>query len=226
MLQRQINGKPRAVAQRRTEGQSLEDLALVERCRGGDESAFAELVSRYEHKVYSLAFRMTGNHDDAQDLAQDVFVKVYHSLNRFRGEASFSTWLYRVASNVCLDSLRRRGRRPAVSLDAASVGDPSAVGDPRPGPQAAAEANEVQAALQAAIASLSPKHRAMVVLRDVQGMSYEEVAYITGCALGTVKSRLSRARESLRGTLSRSELFQPYLVQTDEARAKKGGEKP
>ncbi len=191
---------------------------LIEQCRKGDASAFEQIVALYEKRVYNLAYRLTGNHDDAQDMAQEAFVKVWASLKEFRGDSSFSTWLYRIVSNACLDELRRRSRRRTVSLDAP-------VGDEGPARQVPSdepelgygmERDEVRRAVQQGIRGLSDHHKMIIVLRDIQGMSYEQIAEALDISLGTVKSRLNRARLSLRDRLSEMELFEEMSVRTGE----------
>lgn len=185
------------------------DEVLVSECRRGNQEAFAALVERYHGRIYSLAYRLLGNPEDASELTQETFCRAYVKLGEFRGDASFSTWLYRIANNLCLDQLRRRQRRPAVSLDAES-GDGSLreVSAGAPGPAEVCTRRAMLARLEEVIATLPPDQRATLILRDVQGLSYEEIAQVLQCSLGTVKSRLSRARRSLRDKLSAErELF-------------------
>lgn len=187
------------------------ETGLIERCRAGDQQAFDELVTRYERRVYSLAFRMTGNVEDANDLAQEAFVRVFTALPGFKGESSFSTWLYRIVTNVCLDELRRRGRQAVVSIDQPVLREDGALvrqtADPNGGPLDRLERTEVRQAVQLGISMLQPDHRAVLILRDLQGLSYEEIAVALGCSLGTVKSRLNRSRLALRDRLAGMELF-------------------
>lgn len=202
------------------------ESALIERWRDGDQRAFEDLVGRYEKKVYNLAYRMSGNADDASDLAQEAFVRVYTALPSFRGQSSFATWLYRIATNVCLDELRRRGRQPVLSLDQPVAMDEGQVVrqtvDPSTGPLEELERGEVQAAVQRGISSLQPEHRAVIVLRDLQGLSYDEIAEALECSLGTVKSRLNRARLALRERLSSMELFHDDVVYRGKEAAEGG----
>jgi RNA polymerase sigma-70 factor (ECF subfamily) len=168
-------------------GSQPSDAELVSRATSGDEAAFADLVRRHERKVYNLAFRMLGREEDARDAAQDTFVSCYRRLSGFRGEAQFSTWLHRIAVNACYDVLRRR-RGTVLPLEDA----------PEPTPQAdhadaAAAAVDVQRALQ----DIAFDYRAVLVLYDIQGWAYEEVAGILDVPLGTVKSRLHRGRIAL-----------------------------
>ena len=198
---------------------ALGEAALLDQCRRGNAGAFERLVALYENKVYNLAFRMVGNYEDASDIAQEAFLKVYTSLDQFRGESSFSTWLYRVVSNACLDELRRRARHRAISIDTpVSAEDPSTrqipSGDPEPGH--AIERAEVRTAVQQGIMELPDDHRIILVLRDIHGLSYEEIAQVLDMPLGTVKSRLNRARLGLRDRLQGTELFTTRGVRTGE----------
>ncbi|NLY50156.1 MAG: sigma-70 family RNA polymerase sigma factor [Firmicutes bacterium] len=186
------------------------DEALVRQSRQGSEEAFRLLVERYQAKIYNLAYRLLGNPEDASDLTQEVFCRVYVKLPAFRGEASLSTWVYRIANNLCLDELRRRGRRPQVSLDASLSGEqpPREVTSSDPGPAELSLRRASLARLQELIAALPLEQKTAVVLRDIQGLSYEEMAQVLGCSLGTVKSRLNRARRTLRDKLrAERELF-------------------
>ncbi len=186
-----------------------EDL-LVKRSRDGDLDAFEELVKRYESKVYTIAYRFTGNHADAGDLAQDAFIRAYQALRSFRGDASFATWLYRIASNVCRDELRRQQRQKKVSLDEMMSqpggNPPLAAADMSP--QECLERSEIQELVQKQLNSLSGDQRLILVMREIQGLSYEEIAAALECNLGTVKSRLNRARQTLKQrVLENRELF-------------------
>lgn len=187
-----------------------DDELLVDRSRKGDLDAFDELVRRYEGKVYTIAYRFMGNHADAGDLAQDAFIRAYRALPTFRGDSSFATWLYRIASNVCRDEIRRQQRHKKVSLDevmAQPGGNPSLVAR-EISPQESIERNELQELVQGQLNALSEDHRLILVMREIQGLSYEEIAAALECTLGTVKSRLNRARQTLRQrVLDHRELF-------------------
>jgi len=180
-----------------------DDKALVALCRKGDLSAYDQLMQRYEKKVYSLCFRMAGNPADAADLAQEAFLKAFRALPSFKGEAQFSTWLFRIATNTCLDERRRSGRRPiSVSLDKPLDTEEGELAvtlpDDAPDPLAVTLGNELQAEIQALLGKLPPDQRAVIVMRDLEGYSYEEMAEILKVNMGTVKSRLNRARARLR----------------------------
>ncbi|MDO7788509.1 sigma-70 family RNA polymerase sigma factor [Desulforamulus aquiferis] len=190
----------------------LEHQLLVERSKKGDRAAFEHLVQLYENKVYTIAYRLMGNHADAADLAQDSFIKIYQALPNFRGDASFSTWIYHITVNVCRDELRKRQRRPTVSLDepANDNGSTYEVRSTAPGPEEELDRNETQAMVQRCLNSLSDDYRTVLVMREIKEMSYEEIAEALGCSLGTVKSRLSRARQALKEKISKQmELLPP-----------------
>ena len=198
---------------------SQSDTALISRCQENDVAAFDEVVARYKHKIFNYIFRMIGDSDEAEDLTQEVFVKMYLSLATFRSEASLNTWLYRIAGNLCIDSHRKRTRRQnalggaTISLSEPAAGEASAE-DGGPGRDVADRSYEpfgmlarieLDAQIQAALARLPEKMRQVVVLHDIEDMPYEEVASVVGCPLGTVKSRLFNARMQLR------DLLRPYL---------------
>lgn len=201
---------------------SLEEESLLARARQGDLEAFERLAAAYERKVYNLAYRLTGNHDDASDVAQEALIKVYTSLGDFRGDASFSTWLYRVVSNASLDELRRRKRQRATSLDEPMATDDGGLArqlaDQGDGPEEALDRKELQTMVQRAISALDDEHRVVIVLRDIQGYSYQEIADYLGLSLGTVKSRLNRARTALQKKFSELELFGPNFVRRVQGR--------
>ncbi len=190
---------------------SNEDQRLVEAGQRGDVEAFNQLVRLYEGRVYTLCLRMLGDPDAAADVAQDTFISAYKNLNRFRG-GIFRAWILRIATNACYDALRARKRRPAVSLNA-TFGDEDENGggfdlpDPAESPDAAAQRQELSAAITAGIAQLPEDQRVVVILSDVQGLAYEEIAEVTNTNLGTVKSRLSRGRARLRDILRAGELL-------------------
>ena len=189
----------------------LDTPALVERAKGGDSRAFENLVGLYQDKIYSYVSRMLHDPIEAEDIAQEAFVRAYQSLPSFRGASSFQTWLYRIASNLVIDSVRRQRRRDdgAISLDApigTHDGDmPRELPDERRGPEELAESSVIQEEVNGAIERISPKLRPVLVMYDLQGMSYQEIAEVLGCPLGTVKSRVFNSRaqhkEQLEGRL-------------------------
>ena len=184
---------------------SREDSALVESCRGGDTAAFDRLVLKYEDRVYSLAYRLTGNPDDALDVAQEAFMKAFQSIGRFQGCSSFYTWIYRITANTAVSRRRYRTARPkTVSLGGIVEGERGALpSDPNQADPAedASQADLVRL-VEEAIKRLDDEHRVVIVLRDIEGRNYEEIGEIIDCPQGTVKSRLHRARRMLRDILS------------------------
>ena len=188
----------------------MTEQELVRAAAGGDTEAFERLVETYENKIYTLALRMSGSPDDAGDIAQEAFLAAWRGLPAFRGEAGFATWLYRLASNAAIDYLRRqRKQRGELSLDDEELGLDAL--DAGPGPQDAAEGEEVRSAVAAGLGALSEGHRQVLVLRELQGLSYEEIAAVLAVDLGTVKSRISRARSALRKILLENGNLSGYL---------------
>jgi len=190
----------------KTPAEHVGDAELVARARDGDRAAFDQLIVRHQDRVYNMALRMLGHPDDALDLAQEVFLSAYRAIGGFEAKAAFSTWLYRVTVNRCRDELRRRGTvkhtRPRP-LDArrdpdGTPADPPASG---PSPHEVAVARESEALVAAAVAALPGDAREVLVLRDVEGLAYEEIAQVLEVPVGTVRSRLNRARTLLRDGL-------------------------
>jgi RNA polymerase sigma-70 factor (ECF subfamily) len=182
------------------------DEILAERCQSGDAEAFGQLVERYKKRVFNLALRMLRNHDDAEDIAQETFLHVFRAIRSFRIDQRFSTWIYKVASNLCIDLLRRR-RHPTVSLDAPlrdSEDLHREIPDWSSAPSEVYDHVELHTDLQRVIDRLPPRYRLVIVLRHTQDLSYEEIAAITEMPLGTVKTRLFRAREIMRRDLERA----------------------
>ena len=176
---------------------------LVRSAAKGDDMAFAQLVALHEKRIFALALRMTGNQEDAADVAQEAFLSAWRGLPNFRGEAGFATWLYRLASNAAIDYLRKNKRQRAeASLNDEELGLNAP--DPAPTPQEQAEVQSLQEAVRWGMGELSQEHRQVLDLREYQELSYEEIAQQLGVDLGTVKSRLSRARSALRKILLRS----------------------
>ena len=174
----------------------------MESARQGDQEAFERLVRAYEKRVFALTLRMCGNAEDAAEAAQEAFLAVWQGLKFFRGEASFSTWLYRLASNACVDLLRREGRHRAAA--GPSLNDEEldlAAADPAPTPQEAAERAELRQQIEAGLQQLSLEYRQVLVLREMHQLSYEEIGQTFNLDPGTVKSRISRGRKRLRKIL-------------------------
>ena len=183
------------------------DEVLLRRAQKGDADAFEELMAGQESRMYAIALRMMGNREDAQDCAQEAMVRIYRAMSAFKGQSSLATWIYRITMNTCLDELRRRKTRAATSLDTLldSGWSPADEGDV---PERHAVASEQRRVLDAAIAELPEDMRSAVVLRDVQGFSYDEISAMLEVNVGTIKSRISRGREKLRQILQEnSELF-------------------
>ena len=183
------------------------EKALVQQAKAGDRNAFAALVSAYEGKIYNLALRYLGNREDAMDASQEVFLRVFRFLPGFQEESGFSTWIYRIGVNVCKDMLVKRNKRNELSLELPDNEDDYRtveVADERYDPQAIVEQSDLRESLASAIAELPQQQREMIVLRDIQGLSYEEIGQVLCLESGTVKSRLSRARENLRKKLLQS----------------------
>ncbi len=177
-----------------------QEAAVIRRVIDGDVNAFEDLVTAYEKNVYNLALRTTGNAQDAEDMVQEAFLKAYNSLPGFRGDSKFSVWLYRIVSNVCLDFLRRQNRRPSTSLSVEDEeGEESQldIPDESQSPETLLEQKLTREAVQRGLQSLSGEQRQILLLREIQGLSYEEIAQALDLEAGTVKSRIFRARKKL-----------------------------
>lgn len=191
----------------------FEDAVLVRRVQDGDAAAFTTLVSKYQDKVYNACWRLCGHVEDARDLTQEAFFRAYQGIATFKGQSGFYTWLFRIAVNLALSHRRKASYRTAQSLDGpvgygsqadplvARMADPSA-----PNPSARTMQTELQGQIEAALESLEPEYRTVVVLRDIEGMDYAQIAAVLEVAVGTVKSRLHRARAALRERLA------PYVA--------------
>ena len=187
-----------------------EERRLVEVAQRGDVASFNELVRLFEGRVYNLCYRMLGDPDSAADAAQDAFLAAFRNLASFRG-GSFRSWMLRIATNTCYDVLRVRKRRPSVSLDIEaddeSASSPLQIADTAESPDDFAQRRELAAAIQQGLTELPDEQRIVLILSDIQGLAYEEIAQITNSNLGTVKSRLSRGRARLREVLKAGELL-------------------
>lgn len=190
--------------------QDLDDRELVRKVQAGDAGAFDELVLRYQDRIFNLVYRKLGRYEDARDTAQEVFVRAYRGLAAFKGDSQFFTWLFRIALNTTFTQRRRIGRQhdlvPA-SLDAArgdDGDDPADPPDPGEGPPRLAEGSEEARAVREAIDELPEEPRTLIVLKDIEGMRYEEIAEVLEMPVGSVKSKLHRARQALKERLERT----------------------
>ena len=177
-----------------------QEAAVINAVLDGDINAYELLVREYEKNVYNLALRMTGNSEDAADMAQEAFIKAYNSLRSFRGDSKFSVWLYRIVSNVCLDFLRSRNRRPTVSLSMENDDGEDVeldIADEAQSPEVLLSRSMTRDAVRRGLQALPPDHREILLLREIQGLSYDEIADVLDLEVGTVKSRIFRARKKL-----------------------------
>lgn len=185
---------------------TADEQRLVEHAREGDLAAYDEIVRRYQERIYGTIYHMTANHEDANDLAQETFIKAYQAIGSFKGQSGFFTWLYRIAVNRTINFLKQRGQRNHRSLndlDFNAEHDPDLVEFvSEKTPRRDAALAELQEKLNDAMQKLSEPHRVVVTLHDVQGLSHEEIARILDCNPGTVRSRLFYARQQLQGYLS------------------------
>lgn len=185
---------------------------LIEKSQNGDIESFEKLIEKYQVIAFNIAYRMVGNREDASDMAQDALIKVYKSLKNFRGDSSFSTWIYRIVTNTCIDAIRKMKKIQTYSLDKeyeSENGNYSfEIADNKYLPERLYEIKEKKELVQAALNKMAEKYRTVLVLRDIQGFSYEEISEITQNPVGTVKSRISRGRLLLKEILIKeSELF-------------------
>jgi RNA polymerase sigma-70 factor (ECF subfamily) len=198
----------------------MDETALIKNAQRGDISSYNSLVLHYQEQVYNVAYRIMGEGDSAADASQEAFIAAYRSIHTFRG-GSFRAWLLRIVTNACYDELRRRKRRPQASLEALYVEDEApdlqlvAHGET---PEQYTQRMELQAAIQNCLQDLPEDQRAAAILSDIEGFSYEEIAVTAGVALGTVKSRLSRARVRLRDCLQSFEELLPVAYRFNNER--------
>ncbi|MGE5632629.1 MAG: sigma-70 family RNA polymerase sigma factor [Caulobacteraceae bacterium] len=194
----------------------LEKL-LIKKSKSGDIESFELLISSYDKKAYNIALRMMGNEEDAKDMAQEALIRVFKAVKDFKEQSSFSTWLYRIVTNVCLDELRRRKKEKTVSLENTVETDSGEmrleVCSDKETPENVYERLEQRQLIKDAIKELNEEYRSVIILRDIQGFSYEEISSMLDCSLGTIKSRINRARSALRDKLKLSmELSHKNLV--------------
>ncbi len=190
----------------------LTEQELIQSAKNGNALAFEQLIENHQQRIFSIAYRIAGNQEDAADMAQEVLVKVFRNLKHFRGDSKFSTWLYRVATTTCLDEQKKQRRHTAYSLDQELETEEGSVAsqvkDTAPTPEEATEQKALRNAIHLAIGKLKDEHKKVILLREVQGLSYEEIARVLQCSEGTVKSRINRARENLKKILLQNrELF-------------------
>ena len=195
-------------------GSSGTDAALIKAIQGGDMAAFDQLVVKHKDKLFNMVYWLLGDYQEANDCAQEIFIKVFKSIKKFRFQSSFSTWLYRIATNTCKNRLKSsafRWKKRMVSLEnpESSKQDNRSyeIQNGSPSPENSLEKKEQIMLIQKAVNALPREQNRVVVLRDIQGLSYQEIADITGLNLGTVKSRLARARMELRNRLNRTQIF-------------------
>jgi RNA polymerase sigma-70 factor (ECF subfamily) len=189
--------------------ENLKDAEIITRFKGGDRTGFNELVRRYSTRAYQIAYGVLGNKEDAEEVAQDVFIRIFKALPKFRGDAEFSTWMYRIAMNLARNKYRwnrSRGLRRNISIEATQENDELSgrgiqVPAELPTPDERAELNEFESNVMAEMDKLPPLYREALVMRNVENMSYERIAKVLDCKLGTIKSRIARAREELRKRL-------------------------
>ena len=191
----------------------MEDHELVDLARDGDQGAFSELVRRNHERIFQMVYALVGNREDADDLSQEVFLKAYRSLHRFQGQSKFYTWVYRIGVNCCLDWMKVQKRRKNVSRikewwDRCEESEALFIQPERP--DVGVTRREFHETLEAALAMLMPDYRTALVMRELNGLSYEEIATSLGCSVGTVKSRLFRARSQLKETLA--PVYQEWMV--------------
>lgn len=185
----------------------MEESKLIRRASEGDAASFNSLMQMHERRMYAVAVRMCGNPEDAQDCLQEAMLRIYRSIAGFKAQSSFSTWVYRITMNACLDELRKRKNRPSTSLDGL-VDEGWSPPDNAESPEKYAVRSEVRNSLHRLIGELPEDMRAAIVLRDIQGYSYDEIARMLDANVGTIKSRISRGRERLREKIAASpELF-------------------
>ncbi len=178
---------------------------LLKNAQKGDIEAFEKLIEKHQKMVYNIAFRMMGNREDAYDMSQEVFIRVFNAIGRFKGNAAFSTWIYRITKNVCLDEHRKRKNKNTLSIDKELEGEQGSIQrqlrDDSPSPEEIFEKKAMKKTIQEAINNLPDQHKIVIILRDIKGFSYQEIAKIIECPEGTVKSRINRARKALKDIL-------------------------
>ncbi len=197
---------------------------LIKSALKGDMQSFEELIYQYEKKVYNVALRVFKNPEDAKDISQDVFIKIYKNLDKFDNKSSFSTWIYRITTNTCIDELRKRKGKETVSIDNDIEDDEGRFkrefADNEPTPEEKVISKEGESEIIKSMNTLSDEHRTIIVMRDIEGLSYTEISEIIGVSIGTVKSRISRARLQLKNIILKREQKDFKVVNIDERRVK------
>ncbi|MDW8343618.1 MAG: sigma-70 family RNA polymerase sigma factor [Verrucomicrobiae bacterium] len=183
------------------------DYQLVRRCQQGDLNAYELLVRRHHHRVFHLAYSIVRNESDANELAHEAFVRAWQNIRKFKRDAAFYTWLYRITTNLCIDHCRRRDRMPTTELPAADTSETNAdAPEPpstNPSPTDEILRAELRRQIESALHQLSPEHRAVIQLREYEGLDYATIAKVVGCSIGTVMSRLHYARKNLQRILGK-----------------------
>ncbi|MCX7614155.1 MAG: sigma-70 family RNA polymerase sigma factor [Clostridiales bacterium] len=199
----------------------VEESTLIQQIKNGDEHAFEQIVTLYEKKIYNMAYRTCQNGQDAMDITQEVFLRVFRSIKSFKEESSFSTWIYRIATNMCIDFARRSAKNNTISLtvyDEDGNMTDMEIADETYSPEAYFEKEELRREIEKGLMALSPEHRHIIILRDMNGFSYLEIAEILKLEEGTVKSRLARARAKLVSIITNGNFFKENQSNISEGR--------
>lgn len=204
----QIFGKNVKYSGRAEEGVKIlgsQEVSLIKRSKAGDVESFEQLIASHQKRIFNIAYRMLGNPEDANDVTQEALVKAYCGIKNFKGKSSFSTWLYTIVNNACIDFIRKNRKTNMIYLDREYETEEGVykvqLGDDEDTPEELFEKKEVQRLVHESIGELSYGHRKIIILRDIEHFSYKEIAQIFGCPEGTVKSRISRARECLKAII-------------------------
>ena len=177
------------------------DVYLAGKAAKGDVDAFETLIMKYEKTIYNIALRMMTSPEDAKDVSQNVLIKIYNNISRFKGDSLFSTWIYRITVNTCIDEIRKNKRKSEISMDEEDTGLSRVIQDTEASPEKSIIEKEGYSSIINSINELPEEYKTVITLRDIEGFSYQEIAEITECSLGTVKSRISRARGKLKELL-------------------------
>lgn len=196
--------------------EKINENNLLQKARNGDVGAFEELTTEYYSKVYSICYRMLNNTEDAYEQAQETFIKAFKYIKDFKGNCAISTWLYRIATNVCLDFIRKHKNKKVISIEQNTFEDlqlKDSLVSENPGPEKVAETNAQKQAIKEALDKMNEKNRLVIILRDFMGLSYDEISDTMKVPVGTVKSRINRARNELRELLCKDKehLFTDYV---------------